>query len=107
MVLTSDRRTFTFRVYLPDAGQVQLVGTFTSWRAKAIEMTREGNGWWTVKAELASGDHDFAYLVNNSTWMADYAASGVKRNGFGGWVSQIHVPEEPVVTLPRVARATA
>ena len=106
-MLTNDRRVYTFRVYLPDAGQVQLVGSFTEWRAKAVEMTQEGNGWWSTEAEMTPGDHDFAYLVNGGTWMADYAASGVKRNGFGGWVSQIHVPDEPVVTVTRGARVSA
>lgn len=107
MVLSNDNETFTFRVYLPDANDVQLVGTFTDWRARAVRMTREDTGWWSASVLLRRGDHDFSYLVNNSTWMADYAASGVKRNGFGGWVSQIHVPERVVTRIVRGDRAAA
>ena len=81
----------TFRVYLPEATSVELVGTFTDWRARPVQMDREHTGWWTATVNLVPGDHDFNYLVNASHWMADYAASGVKRNGFGGWVSQVHV----------------
>lgn len=89
--------THEFRVYLPEAQRVELVGCFTSWRSRAVEMTRESSGWWSAKAELTPGDYEFSYLVNQSTWLPDYAASGVKRNGFGGWVSQLHVA--PAVTV--------
>lgn len=90
-----------FRVYLPDAHRVELVGSFTDWRARAVPMVREDTGWWAVEAVLPPGDHDFSYLVNSSTWLADYAASGVKRNAYGGWVSQIHVPAPAVQVSTR------
>lgn len=93
MVICIGNTKHTFRVYLPEAQRVELAGTFTNWRAQSVAMKREDTGWWTATLELAPGDHDFSYLVNASTWIADYAASGVKRNGFGGWVSQIHVAE--------------
>lgn len=67
-------------------------------------MQQEGNGWWTAKIDLAPGDYEFSYLVNQSAWLPDYAASGVKRNGFGGWVSQLHVGE---VHKPAISITTA
>lgn len=88
-----------FRVYLPEARSVELVGAFTDWRAGAIRMIREETGWWMAKVDLGPGDHDFSYLVNGSVWLPDYAASGVKRNSFGGWVSQIHVSEVSASTV--------
>lgn len=101
-MLSTDERSFTFRVYLPEASRVELVGSFTAWRTRAIRMEREDTGWWSVTVEVPVGDHDFSYLVDDSVWMADYAASGVKRNPFGGWVSQIHVPA--VVEVRRAER---
>lgn len=92
MVLHDRANVYSFRVYLPEASVVELVGGFTEWRADAILMTREATGWWSVKAAVPVGDHDFSYLVNGSAWVPDYAANGVRRNRFGGWVSQIHVP---------------
>lgn len=92
---------FVFRVYLPQASEVQLVGSFTNWRDRGVAMTREDTGWWTAAVPLPEGDHDFCYLVNGSTWLADYAASGVKRNSFGGWVSQLHVPPAENCVDPR------
>jgi 1,4-alpha-glucan branching enzyme len=102
MVIQHSVTGHTFRVYLPEAASVELVGTFTDWRSRPIAMTRESTGWWTATADLPAGDHDFSYLVNASTWVADYAASGVKRNAFGGWVSQLHVAHpEPVIAVVR------
>jgi 1,4-alpha-glucan branching enzyme len=95
---------YVFRVYLPQASEVQLVGSFTGWRDRAVAMTREDTGWWSVAVPLPEGEHDFCYLVNSSTWLADYAASGVKRNSFGGWVSQLHVPADEVRVDPRTDR---
>jgi 1,4-alpha-glucan branching enzyme len=100
MVICENDCRHTFRVYLPEAAAVELVGTFTDWRTRPVRMTREHTGWWSATLEMAPGDHDFSYLVNGSHWLADYAASGVKRNAFGGWVSQIHVAHEASQALP-------
>jgi 1,4-alpha-glucan branching enzyme len=97
MVICEPDARHTFRVYLPEAASVELVGTFTDWRTRPERMTREDTGWWTITLGLSAGDHDFSYLVNGSHWLADYAATGVKRNGFGGWVSQISVHEDDSV----------
>lgn len=107
MVICENGVAHTFRVYLPEARCVQLVGTFTDWRVRPISMSRESTGWWTVTTNLTPGDHDFSYLVDHATWLPDYAASGVKRNGFGGWVSQIHVAGDPVVVMPKKLRQAA
>lgn len=94
MVLCETGCTHVFRVYLPQAATVELVGAFSNWRESPIPLIREHSGWWFVRLELPPGDHDFSYLVDGSTWLPDYAASGVKRNGFGGWVSQVVVPAQ-------------
>ena len=94
MVIREPDSRHTFRVYMPEATTVELVGDFTDWRTRPVRMTREHTGWWTTTlaaAALPPGDHDFSYLVNGSAFLADYAASGVKRNGYGGWVSQISI----------------
>lgn len=105
MVIRDSSGRHMFRVYLPEAKTVELVGTFTDWRAAPVRMLREHTGWWCVEIALTPGDHDFSYLVNGSHWVADYAASGVRRNGFGGWVSQLHVPPEVQVVRPYAAAA--
>jgi len=101
MVIQDSESTHTFRVYLPEATSVELVGTFTAWRACAIRMTRESTGWWSASTQVPPGEHDFSYLVNGASWVADYAASGVRRNAFGGWVSQLYV-SEPAGLAPNI-----
>jgi 1,4-alpha-glucan branching enzyme len=110
MVLNEDGATHLFRVYLPEARAVELVGTFTDWRARPIAMLPEPangesrGGWWSARVEMNPGDHLFSYLVDHSAWLADYAATGVKGNGYGGWVSQLHVPAT-IHTRPALALA--
>ncbi|MGH7131877.1 MAG: hypothetical protein ACREJO_08040 [Phycisphaerales bacterium] len=87
---TTDGRT-TFRVYLPHAGRVEVLGDFTDWRDHKAAMTRENPGWWTVSMEVPAGEHQFVYLVDGSIWLADYAAHGVKMSRDGGWVSRLVV----------------
>lgn len=103
MVICVRGTLHTFRVYLPEAGQVELVGTFTDWRAGAARMQREDTGWWSITTDVPPGDHDFSYLVNGSHWLADYAASGVRRNPYGGWVSQLHVASQVTVVAGKPA----
>lgn len=94
MVIRESNGQHTFRVYLPEARAVELVGSFTDWRVRPVPMLREPSGWWTARVPMQAGDHLFSYLVDGAVWLADYAASGVKANGYGGWVSQLHVDGE-------------
>ncbi len=80
-----------FSVFAPEAKRVQLVGCFTGWGERPIEMIAKDEGWYTTEIELGPGDYEFQYLIDGKTWLADYAAGGVKMNVFGNWVSQLHV----------------
>ena len=93
MVSQVEEGRFRFRVYLPHASRVELVGSFTRWRAGAIPLERQklGGGWWELVAEIPEGEHEFCYVVDNSVWLADYAANGVTLSGQGGWVSKLKV----------------
>jgi hypothetical protein len=64
-------------------------------------MHPDGDGWWEARAPIPTGDHLFSYVVDGGSWLPDYAAHGIKANGFGGWVSQLCVAGE------RAAMATA
>jgi 1,4-alpha-glucan branching enzyme len=93
---TADR--LNFRIYLPHAEHVDLVGSFTDWQDKPVRMRRghgEEGGWWSAACKVPEGDHEFAYLVDGNFWMPDYAASGVKRNELGRWTSGLSVHPEP------------
>ncbi len=96
-----------FRVYLPHAAKVELLGTFTDWREGRIAMTRVHPGWWEALIPVGQGDHQFCYLVDGSIWLADYAAHGVKLNGYGGWTSRLCVAEPAVSESREVAEVAA
>lgn len=84
----------SFRIYLPHAAHVELVGDFTGWQSRPIEMCRgldDESGWWSAECEVPDGDYRFAYLVDGQYWMPDYAASGVFRNEYGKWTSNLSV----------------
>lgn len=83
-----------FQIYLPHAERVELMGDFTNWEAQPIEMKRgdgDGSGWWTAECDIPEGDHTFSYLVDGHYWMPDYAASGLHRNEYGRWTSNLTV----------------
>lgn len=102
MVSIDEGGMATFRVYLPDAGRVQLVGDFTRWQESPIEMLREPGGWWRVQAAPAPGEYEFQYLIDGETWLPDYAAHGLVPGPFGGWQSRLHVldPDAQALSKP-------
>jgi 1,4-alpha-glucan branching enzyme len=91
MVLTTHTGECEFRMYLPHASYVELVGDFTGWQDRPVTMHRDADGFWNVRLRLPEGEHSFSYLVDGRTWMPDYAASGVARNPFGNWTSRLVV----------------
>jgi 1,4-alpha-glucan branching enzyme len=89
----ADGRTL-FKVFLPHAAKVEVVGTFTGWRAGALAMERQNPGWWSLVTNVEGGAHEFCYLVDGSIWLADYAANGVRLASSGHWVSRLNVAVE-------------
>lgn len=103
MIAMDTDGTVQFKVYLPHAAQVELVGDFTDWRRSRLKMRREYPGWWIVDVKIEPGDYEFGYLVDGSIHVADYGAHGVKLDADGKWVSQLAVragiPREPASGL--------
>lgn len=95
----------TFRLYRPDAARVEVQGDFTGWDRGAVSMIREDSGWWVATLRVEPGQHEFQYVIDGAEWIADYAATGVRRNVFGLWVSQLWVPRVVLATERRTAAA--
>ncbi|MBL8763444.1 MAG: hypothetical protein JNM07_04160 [Phycisphaerae bacterium] len=93
MVSLTDDGKYEFRVYLPHAARVELVGDFTDWKRGRVPLRRERDGWWRLTLPISSGEHQFSYLVDDALYLPDYAAHGVELNNYGGWVSRLLVPE--------------
>lgn len=96
MVTVNANGTVTFRIYIPHAGNVELLADFSHWERGRLIMHDPDDGergWWEVTTEVPAGDHAFSYLVDGHCWMPDYAASGVRRNEYGNWVSLLSMDE--------------
>lgn len=92
MVTLTREGAAAFRIYLPHAGCVELIGDFTDWQASPVSMCRDEDGWWSVDLPIDPGEHRFSYLVDGAYWMPDYAASGVEHTAAGPWVSRLRIP---------------
>lgn len=92
MVHVDEQGETVFRVYLPCAERVRLVGDFTGWLAGPLAMAPEDGGWWSARVALDPGEHTFLYQADG-LWHTDYAAFGVEVDDYGNWVSRVYVPE--------------
>ena len=72
-----------FVLYLPQAGQPNLVGTFTDW--KPVPMHKVGStGYWTLTLQVPEGEHRYSYLVGNGRQIADPTIVTKEQDDFGG-----------------------
>ena len=92
MVQVNEQGEAVFRVYLPFAKQVRLVGDFTGWLAAPVAMAPEDDGWWSARLTLTPGEHTFLYQAD-ARWHTDYAAFGVELDDYGNCVSRVYVPD--------------
>lgn len=54
------------------AASVALVGDFNDWTRGATELRQSGApGVWAVSVPLTPGRHEYAFIVNGSSWVAD------------------------------------
>ncbi|HEX8524115.1 MAG TPA: isoamylase early set domain-containing protein [Tepidisphaeraceae bacterium] len=74
--------TVEFRFYRPEAQKVSVAGTFNRWSPTALQMSSDGEGWWTVKATLPAGEYKFRYVADGQ-WFTDFAAYGIEPTSFG------------------------
>jgi hypothetical protein len=67
---------------------VWLTGSFTSWAgdpgAGAVELVKDGDGVWTVQKTMDAGSHQYKFIVDGNSWIADPANPNQIDDGFGG-----------------------
>jgi 1,4-alpha-glucan branching enzyme len=54
----------------PEANRVQLVGDFTHWQSKPINLVKQADGVWKTSIPLAAGTYHYRFLVDGS-WCDD------------------------------------
>ncbi|MFN9131378.1 MAG: glycogen-binding domain-containing protein [Phycisphaerales bacterium] len=95
-----------FRIYLPHAQRVEVVGSFTDWSRQPVLMKRVPPGWWEIEFPLPVGNHQFCYMVDESIFVADYGAHGVSMDRSGRWLSAVKVTTstEPPIEVKTLGR---
>jgi hypothetical protein len=88
-------RVVQFVLVAPTAHRVSLVGDFNGWDVGSTPLHRISGGqrddMWVVEIQLAPGRHAYAFVVDDSTWMADPRAARAPGNDFGAPSSVIVV----------------
>lgn len=81
----SDERTLvTFELHAPDAGTVELVGSFNDWAVGEIRLAGpDATGHWMVRIPLPEGRHEYLFLVDGERWITDPKAEIRRPDGFG------------------------
>lgn len=71
-----------FTYYAPDAKKVCLAGKFNAWNTKSLPMKKDKDGTWRIKIMLASGRHEYKYVVDDA-WCENLPGSEMTINSFG------------------------
>ena len=78
------RMTIHFEVHAPGAETVELVGTFTDWRAGRLRLAGpDASGHWTADVDLPAGRYEYGFLVDGRQWLVDPNAELRRDDGFG------------------------
>jgi hypothetical protein len=75
----------TFVLAAPSAREVAVIGSFNGWNAAGWTMTRDpSRGLWILSSALPPGSHEYVFLIDGITPVADAAAVLSVDDGFGG-----------------------
>lgn len=76
----------------PQASSVAMVGDFNNWDRAVTPLRRTGSGGtWTVSVPLRPGPHQYAFVVDGTSWTPDPASSTTVRDDFGTLTSVIAI----------------
>jgi hypothetical protein len=74
----------TFVLAAPAAREVAVIGSFNGWNAAGWTMRHDpATGLWTLSTALPPGSHEYVFLVDGTTPVADAAAALSVDDGFG------------------------
>ena len=82
------KQTFAFTA--PTAMSVQLVGDFTHWKDRPINLHKTQSGVWEKQVELEPGTHHYRFLVDGQ-WRDDPECTLRVPNPFGSQDMVRHV----------------
>lgn len=63
-------REHRFVIYLPEAEDARVIGSFTGWQPVAMNKVGD-SGYWTLTMRVQPGEHRYSYLVEEGRRMVD------------------------------------
>ena len=74
----------TFTLNMPDASNVEVIGSFNQWTPNGFRMHwDERRGLWVLSVPLERGRYEYAFLVDGKTILPDPKAFMQQDDGFG------------------------
>ncbi|MDZ7632823.1 MAG: isoamylase early set domain-containing protein [Gemmatimonadaceae bacterium] len=83
-------RVVRFTLAAPDARRVSLVGDFNGWDPAATALVQQ-DGTWTVVIPVTPGRHQYGFVIDGSTWIADPDAPKSADSDYGSSNSVMYV----------------
>ncbi len=78
------RAAVTFTLNMPDASNVEVIGSFNQWMPSGFRMRwDERRGLWVLSVPLERGRYEYAFLVDGKTILPDPKAVMQQDDGFG------------------------
>lgn len=78
------RAAVTFTLNMPDASNVEVIGSFNQWTPNGFRMDwDERRGLWVLSVPLERGRYEYAFLVDGKTILPDPKAVMQQDDGFG------------------------
>ena len=77
----SKEKTVEFRLSMPQARTVCVVGTFNNWDTKRTPMKKDATGW-KANVPLAPGRYEYRFVADGQ-WLSDPNAKESVGNDFG------------------------
>lgn len=85
----------TFVLAAPSAREVAVIGSFNGWNSAGWTMIRDqSRGLWTLSSALPPGSHEYVFLIDGTTPVADTMAALNVDDGFGGRNSVLLVKDD-------------
>ena len=85
-------RKVTFRLKMPQASQVFLVGDFNGWDKQANPMHKDSNGSWRTILDLPIGKYEFKFVVDGE-WRESLEDELSTPNKYGTFNNVVNVGE--------------
>ncbi len=71
-----------FVIYMPEAQNVQIAGSFTNWNSVPMKMIGP-SGYWEIELDVTKGEHKYVFIIGDDKKIADPTILLKERDDFG------------------------